>query len=416
MVARAVSNEHPATVVLGVTGSIAAYKSANLASLLVKSGVRVHVIMTAAAQKLVAPRTFLTISRNPVVTDLWESPDWKPEHIALADLADLLVVAPATANMLAKMANGIADDALSTFALSHSGPVLVAPAMNPVMWRHPATQANVAVLKSRGVFVAGPEPGALACGTVGEGRMVEPDNLARTVRALLAARRIRNRRPLRILVTAGPTREYLDPVRFLTNRSSGRMGDALARVAAAAGHKVTLVSGPTPLPDPPCLETVRVTTAEDMADAVLQALPDFDVLIMAAAVADYTPARTLRRKMKKGPGDKTLRLRRTRDILAAAAAVRQPGQVIVGFAAETGDPVQAARCKMEEKRLDAIVANDVSRSGVGFESEENEVTVITRDAAVRIPRMDKIEAAARILDLVLPFTGGDTDSSRLEAG
>ena len=397
------------TVAFGVTGSIAAYKAADLVSRMTQAGLDVHVLMTASAMKLVQPRTFLTLSHNPVITDLWEASDWRPGHIALAARAAVLVVAPATANILAKMARGIADDALSTYALSHTGAVIVAPAMNPGMWQHPAVQENCRVLKEHGVVFVGPDAGRVACGDDGIGRLADTDRIFDAVRVQLAAARLDARttgpRP-RILVTAGPTREPLDPVRFLSNRASGRMGHAVAAVAAAAACTTTLISGPVCLPPPPNCRCVTVETAADMRAAVKREFPGHDVLVMAAAVADYKAPRPAARKRKKAAADWKLELVRTEDILATIAPTKKPGQLIMGFAAETEDLETNARAKLERKNLDWIVANDVSRTDIGFAAEDNEVVVLSRDSRVAFQRMPKAELAAHLLEIVLTAAPG----------
>jgi phosphopantothenoylcysteine decarboxylase/phosphopantothenate--cysteine ligase len=388
-------------VVLGVSGSIAAYKAAEIVSRLTKAGVDVHVIMTASATRLVQPQTFFTLSRNPVVTSLWDAPEWEPEHIALAERARLLVIAPATANVLAKMAHGIADDALSSYVVSHTGPILVAPAMNPRMWAQPSVQANSRLLRERGVQFIGPAEGPVACGGGGVGRMVEAADIAEAVLARLAATAPATA-PRRVLVTAGPTREAVDPVRFLSNRSSGKMGYALAAAAAAAGHDVTLVSGPVTLAPPPGCRVLRVETAAEMAAAVRAEFPTADLLIMCAAVADYRPAAPAPRKLKKAAAPLTLALAPTEDILAGLAQRRRPGQLVVGFAAETSDVEAAAQAKLRAKKLDWIVLNDVSRADIGFDSDDNEVSVYAADGrCIRLEKMPKARLAVRLLELFL---------------
>lgn len=396
-------------VVLGVTGSIAAYKAAEVASALGKAGVDVHVIMTASAARLVQPQTFFTLSRNPVTTDLWEAPEWEPEHIALAERAALLVIAPCTANVLAKMAHGIADDALTSFIVSHTGPVLVAPAMNPRMWRQPVVQENCRILRERGVLFVGPDAGEVACGDVGVGRLAAPAAILDAIWTRLAAAGLRRSgkpaaTPKKIVVTAGPTREPVDPVRYLTNRSSGRMGYALAAVAAAAGHDVTLISGPVALTPPAGCRVVPVETAAEMAAAVKRAFAGADLLVMSAAVADYRPAHAAAQKLKKQKTAVALELEPTEDILAAVAKLKKRGQKVAGFAAETERVEEFARNKLAAKKLDWIVANDVSRKDIGFDSRDNEVTVFAAAAAarpVRLPKMPKTQLAARLLELFL---------------
>ncbi len=397
-------------VVLGISGSIAAYKAAEIASALTKAGVDLRVIMTASATKLVQPQTFFTLSRNPVVTSLWETPEWEPEHVAMAERAALLVIAPATANILAKMAHGIADDALSSYVVSHDGPVMVAPAMNPRMWKQAAVQANVEILKARGVQFLGPDCGIVACGDVGVGRFVAPAVVVNAVRAQLEARKLAAAlaadgvrfKKRRIVVSAGPTREALDPVRCLTNRSSGKMGYALASVAAQAGHEVVLVSGPTALPRPAGCRIVEVESAEEMAAAVKAEFAKADLLIMSAAPADYRPAHAAASKIKKTGAALTLKLEPTEDILGAIAKSKKAGQKVAGFAAETERVAEFARAKLQKKKLDWIVANDVSRADIGFDSEQNEVEVHTAaGATIGMPKMDKLALAARLLALFL---------------
>jgi phosphopantothenoylcysteine decarboxylase/phosphopantothenate--cysteine ligase len=392
------------SIVLGVTSSIAAYKAADLTSKLVQAGVDVHVVMTANAARLVQPQTFLTLSRNPVINDLWSVEDWRPEHIALADLAALMVVAPATANFLGKLAHGVADDALTTVALSHEGPMLVAPAMNPRMWRNPAVQENVRVLRSRGIHIIDPEPGHVACSGDGEpGRLADVQVIADAVLAFLAARQLpAGDGSQRVLVTAGPTREAIDPVRFIANHSSGRMGYALAQVAAAAGHSVVLISGPTALPCPYGVRLVPVTSAAEMCEAVKREFADCDLLAMCAAVSDFTPAQAAGRKIKKSAMPDCLPLARTDDILMTVASLKRGKQRILGFAAETDDLADNARKKLREKKLDWIAANDVSKPGIGFGSGENQVTLYGSDGGVtEIPRMSKLDVAAELLGRIL---------------
>ncbi|HHH41157.1 MAG TPA: bifunctional phosphopantothenoylcysteine decarboxylase/phosphopantothenate--cysteine ligase CoaBC, partial [Chloroflexi bacterium] len=382
-------------ILLGVTGGIAAYKVCTLASWLTQAGAQVDVVMTEAATRFVAPLTFQALTGRPVYTDLWGAPtEGLPTHIAhvgLAHAADLLVIAPATANTLAKLAHGVADNLLTTLALAATCPVLVAPAMDAGMWTHPATQANVELLRARGVHFAGPARGRMASGLVGEGRMVEPEELLGHVRWVLGrAGPLAGRR---VVVTAGPTREPLDPVRFLSNPSSGRQGFALAQAALDRGAAVTLITGPTPLPTPVGAERVAVTTARQMRDAVLAAIEGADVLLMAAAVADYRPAETAPHKIKKGEEELALRLIRTPDVLAEVAARRAKTgfpRVVVGFAAESHDLIENARAKLEAKRLDLIVANDITAADAGFGAETNRVAILDREGGVEeLPLMSK---------------------------
>jgi len=388
-------------VALGVTGSIAAYKAADLASRLVRAGVDVHVLMTASAAELVRPRTFLTLSRNPVVTDLWQVPAWQPGHIALADLVQLLIVAPATANFLAKLAHGIADDALSTFAVAHAGPMIVAPAMNPRMWANPTVQANCAALRRRGILFVGPDTGRVACGEAGVGRMAAVETILDAVRVQLVAAGGNCGAGRRVLVTAGPTREAIDPVRFITNRSSGKMGYALAAAAAAAGADTVLISGPAALEPPPMCRRVRVESAADMAAAVYAEFEAADLIVMAAAVADYRPVDRASAKIHKDAAALRLELERTEDILASLGERRKASQILVGFAAETERVAESAKEKLARKRLDFIVANDVSRPDIGFGSDENEVTVYFPGGEKHFPKMPKPELAAELMRFFL---------------
>jgi len=395
---------------LGVTGSIAAYKAAELASLLSKAGADVHVIMTASAQKFVAPATFATLTGNPVQTDLFAGTDGLGgaggpllPHIELAK-ADLLVVAPATANILAKAAHGLADDLLSAALLAAPGPVLFCPAMNVHMYRNPATQANLAALKKYGHHVLEPGKGPLACGETGEGRLPEPPEIVAEIARLLGP--AKDLQGLSVLVTAGGTREPIDPVRFLSNRSSGKMGYALAGAAAVRGADVTLVTAPTALAVPGGVKAVLVETAQQMFEAVLEHFPRADIVIKAAAVADYRPARTAAQKIKKEGETLVIELVKNPDILLELGRLKKPGQVLVGFAAETENLLANARRKLEKKNVDLLVANDVTRPGAGFGADTNLVKLIYRDGrVVDLPLMKKTELAHRILDAALALRG-----------
>ncbi len=390
-------------LLLGVTGSIAAYKAAYLLRELVRLGAGVTVCLTAHAREFVGPLTFRTLSGRPVLMDLFDpqSPD-AVEHVALAERAHAVLVAPATANLLAKAAHGIADDFLSTLLLAARGPVVIAPAMDGGMWEHPAVRANVATLRGRGVTVLEPDAGALASGLAGKGRFPEVDAI---VEALLRALAPRDLAGDRVLVTAGPTREPLDPVRYISNRSSGKMGYGLAAAALRRGAGVTLVSGPTALTPPAGAVFVPVQTAEEMREAVLQHLPWATVVIKAAAVADYRAKQTAPAKIK-GKRDLTLELTPNPDILAEVAA-RRSGAFVVGFAAETHDVAAHARAKLEGKGIDLLVANDVSQQGIGFDAEENEVLLLDRWGGTRaLPRMPKAEVADAILSHILALRAG----------
>jgi len=399
-------------ITLGVTGSIAAYKAAEVASLLNKAGADVHVIMTATAQKFVAPATFAALTGNPVHTQLFAGaggPDGADNpgvagglfpHIELAR-AHLIVVAPATANILAKAAHGLADDLLSATLLAAPGPVLFCPAMNVHMYQNPATQANLAALKKSGRHVLEPGTGALACGETGAGRLPEPREIVAEIVRLLGGP-ARDLQGLAVLVTAGGTREPIDPVRFISNRSSGKMGYALAAAAAARGADVTLVTAPTALAAPGGVRAVLVETAQQMREAVQEHFPRADIVIKAAAVADYRPARPAERKIKKEGETLIIELVKNPDILAELGRLKKPGQVLVGFAAETENLLANARRKLTEKNVDLLVANDVTRPGAGFGADTNLVKLIYRDGRVEdLPLLKKTELAHRILDAAI---------------
>src|SRR5271157_1126832 len=390
-------------IALGVSGGIAAYKAAEIVRLLQDRGIRVQVVMTRAAQEFVRPLTFAALSGEKVITDMFGSDDSQAnvesaiEHIAIAQSIDALLVAPATADVLARFAQGIANDFLSTLYLATTAPVVVAPAMNVNMWNHAATQANLEILRKRGVRIVEPGEGYLACGMTGAGRLAENEAIvAAVMEALGAAQDLAGET---VLVTAGPTREKIDPVRYLTNRSSGRMGYALAEAALRRGARVFLVSGPTSLTPPGAAEVTRVESTEEMRDAVLKLLPQANVVIKTAAVADYRPKVAAEQKLKR-KGATTLELEATPDILQELSR-KKSSQIVVGFAAETENVLENARQKLVAKSLDAIVVNDVSREGVGFDSDRNAVTIITRDEVVEIPETTKWEVAQRVLDQVV---------------
>ena len=387
-------------IALGVSGGIAAYKSAEIVRLLQDRGIRVQVIMTRAAQEFVRPLTFAALSGEKVITDLFGSDDHQAnvdsaiEHIAVAQSIDALLVAPATADVLARFAQGIANDFLTTLYLATTAPVVVAPAMNVNMWNHEATQANLDVLRKRGVRIVEPGSGYLACGMTGPGRLAENEAiLAATMEALGASQDLAGET---VLVTAGPTREKIDPVRYLTNRSSGRMGYAIAEAALRRGARLLLVSGPTAITPPGGAELTSVETAEEMRAAVLKLLPETTVVIKTAAVADFRPKVPSAQKIKR-KGPTTLELEPTADILAELGRQKKL-QVIIGFAAETENALENARKKLAAKSLDAIVVNDVSRVGIGFDSERNAVTIITHDEVIEVPETSKWEVAQRVLD------------------
>ena len=388
-------------VALGVCGGIAAYKAAEIVRLLQDRGIRVQVIMTASAQEFVRPLTFAALSGEKVITGLFSGEasaepniDSAVEHIAVAQSIDALLVVPATADVLAKFAQGMANDFLSTLYLATTAPVVVAPAMNVNMWEHPATQQNLEILRKRGVKIVDPGSGYLACGMTGPGRLAENEAvIAATPEALGAAQDLGGET---VLITAGPTREKIDPVRYLTNRSSGRMGYALAEAALRRGARVLLVSGPVMLKPPSAAEVTQVESASQMREAVLRLLPEATIVIKAAAVADYTIENPADHKMKRS-GRITLELEPTGDILAELSR-RKTSQVIIGFAAETQHVVENARRKLDSKSLDAIVVNDVSREGVGFDSDRNAVTILTASGEVSVPETSKWEVAQRVLD------------------
>ena len=385
-------------VVLGVTGGIAAYKSAEIVSRLRHLGAHVHVIMTQNATEFISPLTFQTLSANPVVTDTFAAPEyWNVEHVALAKLAEVFVVAPATANILAKMAAGIADDMLSTTLLATKAPVLAAPAMNTGMWTAPATRENVKILKSRGVQFIGPDSGILACGDTGTGRMAEPEDIVGAIRKILTFRE--DYKGLRVLVTAGATRERLDPVRFLTNDSSGKMGFALAEAARDRGAEVTVICGSVSVPVPEGIRIIKIESARDLLNAMLAEVPGHDVIIQAAAVADYRPEAFQDMKIKKKNGQEMiLKLTENPDVAQEVAKIRKNGQTLIGFAAETDHVTEHAQEKLKKKKLDMIVANDVTKEGAGFNTDTNIASLITATGIQEYSLMPKRELADIILD------------------
>ncbi|MFL6311135.1 MAG: bifunctional phosphopantothenoylcysteine decarboxylase/phosphopantothenate--cysteine ligase CoaBC [Terriglobales bacterium] len=389
-------------VALGVTGGIAAYKAAELVRLLQDHGIRVQVVMTRAAQEFVRPLTFAALSGEKVITDLFGSGAEEPnidsavEHIAVAQAIDALVVAPATADVIAKFAHGEANDFLTTLFLATTAPVVIAPAMNVNMWDNAATQANIQTLKARGVTIVEPDSGYLACGMVGAGRLAANETIVLAVlKALKAEQDLAGET---VLITAGPTREPIDPVRYIGNRSSGKMGYALAEAALRRGAKVILVSGPTALKPPSSAEIIQVQTAQQMRDAVMAHFDRATIVIKAAAVADFTVRPADKKIKRKGP--MTLELEPTTDILAELGA-KKGSRIIMGFAAETTDVLANARKKLESKSLDAIVLNDVSQPGIGFDSERNAVTILTHAGAETVPETSKWEVAHRVLDAVV---------------
>ena len=385
-------------VCLGVSGGIAAYKACELVSRLKKLGADVRVVMTRNAQKLVSPLTFETLSGHQVAVDTFEHA-YEIEHIALAKAADLFLIAPATANVIAKLSAGLADDILTTTALAMTAPVVIAPAMNTAMYKNAATQANIRVLAERGVTFIGPERGRLACGDEDIGRMTEPDEIARRVCELLTRRADLTGR--RVLVTAGPTREALDPVRFLSNRSTGKMGYAVAEAAAARGADVTLVTGPVSLTPPRGVTVVPISTTLELYDQVTARAAEADIVIQSAAPADYRPESVSASKIKKDGGSLTLTLVPNPDVAAEVGRRKRAGQILVAFAAETNDVMDNAAKKLYKKNADLVVANDVTEAGAGFAVDTNRVTLLTADDARPLPLMSKRDVADAILDRVL---------------
>lgn len=388
-------------VVLGVTGGIAVYKACELLRLLQKRGIDVFVVMTQNACRFVAPLTFETLSGHPVAVDTFDRPQtWEVEHIALAKRADLFLIAPATANIMGKMACGIADDMLSTTVMATRAPVLVAPAMNTGMWENAAVQQNVKTLRARGVEIVAPVSGHLACGDNGAGKLEDVAVIAERACELLFAKK--DMEGLRVMVTAGPSREALDPVRYISNRSSGKMGYAIAQAAQKRGAEVTLLSGPVAIEAPQGVKLVPFTTTQELLDRASELAQEQDLLIQAAAPADYRAKEVAPQKIKKQGGEPmTFTLVENPDVAATLGKAKRSGQVFVGFAAETNDVLAHARDKLARKNLDMIVANDVTRPGAGFDVDTNIVTLITKDGQEALPMMSKAEVAQRILDRAL---------------
>lgn len=388
------------TILLGVTGGIACYKSAMLASALVKQHANVLVIMTKNATEFIAPLTFQQLTGNHVAVDTFDRNfPHKVEHVAIADQADLVLIAPATANVLAKCAHGLADDMLTTTVLACDCPKIAAPAMNTKMYLNPVTQDNLNKLRSYGWEVLEPGSGLLACGAVGPGRMPEPQDLLEVVLHHLSHEK--DMTGLKVLVTAGPTREAVDPVRYLTNKSTGKMGYAIAKAAAARGAEVTLVSGPVNLPKPPYMDVVDITSAQDMYDAVTSRSDEMDIIIKAAAVADYRPSTVADHKVKKSDGDMSIPLSRTSDILKTLGERKKPGQFLCGFSMETQNMVENSRAKLTKKNLDLIAANNVKVAGAGFAVDTNILTLISPDDMTELPLLTKDAAADVLLDEIL---------------
>lgn len=394
-------------VALGVSGGIAAYKAAEVLRGLQRAGCTVRVCMTKRACEFVTPLTFRALSGSHVIVDDYAPDNPDPiAHITFSQSVDLFLIAPATANVIAKFANGIADDFLSSTYLASTAPIVIAPAMNTRMWQHPATRRNLEKLKSDGVHIIEPDSGEMACGTFGPGRLSEPERIVAAALEILGKRRERKASDLegeRILITAGATREAIDPVRFISNRSSGKMGFALAEAALSRGAEVTVVAGITTAEPPAQVRLLKTISAEEMREAVMKEIQAATVFIGAAAVADYRPAEISSEKIKKSEAELTIKLERTADILTEVSDGRRDGLIIVGFAAESRDVVSNAREKLERKNLDLIVANDITSSGAGFDAETNVVMLIARNghAPIELPLMSKLEAAHKILDEVV---------------
>lgn len=392
------------TVLLGVTGGIACFKAAALASLLKKHGADVQVVMTENATRFVTPLTFEQLTGNRALVDTFDRNfQYNVAHIALADRADFVLIAPATANVIAKLAHGLADDMLTTTVLACTCPKAVAPAMNTNMLENPVTQDNLDILRHYGWEIVDSASGHLACGATGKGRLPEPEDLVEVCLHALAHEK--DMLGKRVLVTAGPTQEALDPVRYLTNHSSGRMGYAIAKAAARRGAEVTLVSGPTALKKPAYVETVDVISAQDMYEAVIGRAADMDIIIKAAAVADYRPAAVADNKIKKKEGDMAIPLARTRDILGALGEAKRPGQFLCGFSMETENMVENSQKKLEKKHLDLIAANNVKVAGAGFGVDTNILTLITSESKEELPLLSKDAAADALLDAILQRMG-----------
>ena len=387
------------TVLLGITGGIAAYKMANVASALRKTGAEVHCILTQNATQFITPLTFETLTNNRCIVDTFDRNfQYDVAHVSLAKKADVILIAPATANVIAKLAHGLADDMLTTTVLASRCPKLIAPAMNTAMLENPATQENLATLRRYGFTVIAPATGMLACKDVGSGKLPEPEVLCEEIYRVIG--REKDLQGLHITVTAGPTQESLDPVRFLTNHSSGKMGYAIAREAMLRGADVTLISGPVALKAPLGVKLVNITTAQEMLEGVQAALPQTDVLVMAAAVADYRPAVVADQKMKKGEGDMSIPLERTGDVLGWVAQHRHPGLFVCGFSMETEHMLENSQKKRSKKKLDMIVANNLKTQGAGFGVETNVVTLITQDWVEELPLLGKDEVAGKLLTAI----------------
>lgn len=389
-------------IIIGISGGIAAYKCAELTRRLIEQGAHVRIVMTAAAREFVTPLTFQALSGNPVSVDLLDpQAEAAMGHIELARWADLILIAPASADVIARLAHGFANDLLSTLCLASTAPMMVAPAMNQMMWRNPATQSNCALLHSRGVQLLLPNSGSQACGETGPGRMQEPEQMLAAVLRFFSAQNTLHGLLLgkKVLITAGPTREALDPVRFISNHSSGKMGFALAQAAQQAGANTTLICGPVQLPSPQGVRRINVVSAQDMYEATLAEAGQSDLFIATAAVADYRPAAAAERKIKKNAETMSLELVRNPDIVAAVASLPNK-PFTVGFAAETDDVIAYAKDKLARKNLDLIVANDVARNDIGFNAEENAVTLISKTASIELARANKTDIAEQLIALI----------------
>jgi len=388
-------------IVLGISGGIAAYKCADVASRLAKLNADCHVVMTEHAKKIITPEPFRVLTKNQVYTDVFD--DFGEEgmevpHISLGTSADVILIAPATANVIGKLAHGIADDMLTTMVLPARCPILLAPAMNVYMYENPVVQENLEILKKRGYTVIEPVEGHLACGYDGKGKLPAPEDLVEAV--LFACEKEKDLVGKKFVVSAGPTREALDPVRYITNHSSGKMGFSLARMAARRGASVTLVAGPVSLKTPMGVNRIDITSAADMAEAVLREAQSADCVIMAAAVADYTPMNTADQKIKKKDGDLAVPLKRTTDILASLGANKKEGQVICGFSMETENLINNSRAKLDKKNADLICANSLRTEGAGYQVDTNIVTILTREETIELPLLSKDDTADRILDVI----------------
>lgn len=388
------------TILLGVTGGIAAYKSASLASLLVKAGAEVRVIMTENAKNFITPITFETLTGHKCITDTFDRNfEFSVEHVSLAQKADAIMIAPATANVIAKLAHGLADDMLTTTVLASKAPKIIAPAMNTGMYENPVTQDNLSLLQKYGMEIVTPASGRLACGDVGAGKMPEPETLIEYIYKVCACKK--DMTGMKVLVTAGPTQEALDPVRYLTNHSSGKMGYNIAKICMLRGADVTLVSGKTALAAPMFVRTIPVTSAKDMFDAVTSHAPEMDLIIKAAAVADYRPSHIADEKIKKSDAELAIPLERTDDILKYLGEHKRPGQFLCGFSMETENMLENSQKKLQKKNLDMIVANNLKMAGAGFETDTNIVTFITPDTVTELPIMGKDQVAFRLIDKIL---------------